>query len=302
MPKEPEHEVVDVERWIRQFPIERYEGSTGPRQFPSTRPGDPLDLWKDRGTWVTSPSHLARIEQVRRRVAREHDLGTAVPTDLILWGGGEPTKPYLTKLGGVPYRPADIPWPVEEDEAPMTFVAQFCFADSGDILPVAPTGDVMLLFFRDEESFYDPADEGAVRIEWYDLGIPKPVSRRKCPEPSFPVPVLHGALCRVNEYPESYELFKRAGHDQPYLFSTTQASRLGGDTFFIQGDPRKRGEGLLCTLNSIIPTEEEYPFINRERPLTPRERERLRFVFGDVGCLYFLIDKKGRVRWTMDCY
>ena len=22
----------------------------------------------------------------------------------------------------------------------------------------------------------------------------------------------------------------------------------------------------------------------------------------DVGCLYFVIDKKGRVRWTMDCH
>ena len=35
----------------------------------------------------------------------------------------------------------------------MTFVAQFCFADSRDILPIAPPGDVMLLFFRDEEAF-----------------------------------------------------------------------------------------------------------------------------------------------------
>jgi hypothetical protein len=29
MPKEREHKVVDVERWIRRFPIERYEERTG---------------------------------------------------------------------------------------------------------------------------------------------------------------------------------------------------------------------------------------------------------------------------------
>ena len=44
MPKRTEHEVVDIERWIRQFPIERYEERSGPRRFPTTKPGHPLDL------------------------------------------------------------------------------------------------------------------------------------------------------------------------------------------------------------------------------------------------------------------
>jgi hypothetical protein len=42
----------------------------------------------------------------------------------------------------------------------LTFIAQFCFADSRDILPVPPPGDVMLLFFRDEQSYHDPGDQG----------------------------------------------------------------------------------------------------------------------------------------------
>ena len=41
-------------------------------------------------------------------------------------GMGEPAKPYLTKIGGVPYRPSDEPWPGQDDEDPMTFFAQFC--------------------------------------------------------------------------------------------------------------------------------------------------------------------------------
>jgi hypothetical protein len=80
MAKQTEHEAVDVERWIRQFPIERYEKTDGPRRFSTTKPGDPLDLWKAQGTRITSPSHLARVEQARRRVARDHDLGHTVPT------------------------------------------------------------------------------------------------------------------------------------------------------------------------------------------------------------------------------
>ncbi len=30
--------------------------------------------------------------------------------------------------------------------------------------------------------------------------------------------------------------------------------------------------------------EEDYPFVNHERSLTRQEQERLRFLFGDVGC------------------
>jgi uncharacterized protein YwqG len=303
MRKSTEHEVVDIEHWINQFPIERYERTGGPRQFSTTRPGDPLDLWKDQGTWITGPSHLARIEQARRRVIREQELGPAVPTDLIVWGVGEPSRPYLTKIGGTPYRPADEPWPGLDDEDPMTFFAQFCLADSSDILPVSPPGDVMLIFFRDEEAFYEVGDEDAFRIEWYNIGIPKPVSTRKCPKPSFPVPKLYGAFYRTNEYPEGGQVFKKAGHNQWYLFDTTQASRIGGESFFIQHDPREDGESILCTLSSIMPSKgEEYPFLNHEKSLSAREEKHFEFVFGDVGCLYFLIDKDGKVRSTMSCY
>ena len=49
-------------------------------------------------------------------------------------------------------------------------------------------------------------------------------------------------------------------------------------------------------------TGEAFPFIDHEKPLSAREVENLKFLFGDVGCLYFLIDNGGGVRWTMDCY
>ena len=103
----------------------------------------------------------------------------------------------------------------------------------------------MLLFFRDEEAFYDPGDDGAVRIEWYDLGIPRLVTRRKCPKPSFPVPKFHGVLCRMNEYPESGDLFEQAGHYQSYLFGTTQASRIGRRD--VLHPERPTGGGRICS-------------------------------------------------------
>lgn len=303
--KKRKHETVDIQHWICEFPIAGFEKKEGPRKFVGfdgkPREDDPIDRWKASGTPITGPAELAPIEQVRRRVRRKHDLGPGVATDLIVWGMGEPAEPYLTKVGGIPYRPADVPWPGLDDEDPMTFFAQFCFADSRDLLPVAPPGDVMLVFFRDEESGYDE-DEEAIRIEWYDLGLPNPVTARKCPKPGFPVPKLYGALHRTKEYPGANPIFRNEGHNGFYYFATTQASRIGGETHFIQDDPRGRGESLLCTLSSLEPSKGAHPFLNHPRPLTERQREKMTFLFGDVGCLYFLIDKKGRVRVASACY
>lgn len=300
------HPEVDFEYWSSVFPIETFQETSGPRKYSSTAKGDPLDLWKPRGAIITSPAHLCNIELVRKQYARTKDLGSPVPVDIFLWSTKPVAKPYLTKLGGVPHRESAKPWPKDANDKPYTFVAQYCFADSKDIISDKIPGEVMLVFFKDAKSMYDPQ---AIHVEWSSMELDSPLTKEKCPAPSFVVPQLSGHIYRTNEYPESRGVFKEEGHAEYYLFPTTQASKIGRETYFIQHDVRGPGEELLCTLNSLHPSKSKWPYIDLEdlpddwnKPDEPYGWGRYRMMFADLGCLYFVIDEHGKVRWSLDSY
>ena len=135
----------------------------------------------------------------------------------------------------------------------------------------------------------------------------------QCPEPSFVVPQLAGHIYRTTEYPDSMDVFEQEGHESFWLFPTTQSTKIGRETFFIQDDPRGPEEELLCALNSIHPasgpSDVKWPFIDLET--LPDDGDKsdnhddwgdYRMMFSDVGCFYFVIDESGRVRWVMDSY
>ncbi len=301
------HPKVNFDHWSSLFPIETFEKTSGPRQYSPTEKGDPIDLWKPSGAIITSPAHLCEIELVRKQYANTKDLGPRVPVDIFLWSIDPPEKPFLTKLGGTPHRESTIPWP-NDNGKPFTFVAQFCFADSRDIVSKKIPGDVMLIFFKDAYG----ADD-SIHVEWSAVELDSPLTSDRCPPPSFTVPQLSGHIYRTNEYPESRDVFEKAGHDQCYLFPTTQSTKIGRETFFIQGDPRGPDDELLCALNSVHPTTyppgAKWPFIGLEtlpedwdKPDDDYQWGRYQMMFGDVGCMYFLIDKRGNVTWTSDCY
>jgi hypothetical protein len=302
------HPKVDLDYWSKIFPLETFEKTSGPRQFDTTKPGDTLDLWKPHGDIITSPAHLCEIELVRKQYAESHDLGPSVPVDIFLWSVDPPEKPFLTKLGGTPHRESTKPWP-SHDGKQYTFVAQFCFADSRDIVSRKLPGDVLLIFFKDANSLYDDS----IHIEWSKIALDSPLTVNECPSPAFTVPQLSGHIYRTNEYPESREVFERAGHYQYYLFPTTQSTKIGRETFFTQHDPRGPGKELLCALNSVHPTAyprgAKWPFIGLEtlpddwnKPDEHYEWGKYRMMFADVGCIYFLIDEKGTVTWSWDSY
>ena len=300
------HLQFDFNKWTSLFPIETFEKTDGPRQFGTTKPGDPLDLWKVGGTPITSPADLCQIELVRHRVGKKHDLGDPVPVDIILWHTGAPTKPYLTKLGGVPHREAAKSWPTDSSGEAYTFVAQFCFLDSKDITQGRLPGDVMLVFFKDAQSCFSGRAE--VQIEWADQDLAQPLLAKDCPKPRFAVPELSAVLYRCNEYPDSGDVFEQEGHSQYYLFATTQSTKIGRETFFIQNDPRRDGKELLCVLNSLMP-QKKWPFVDlpelsadAREPNTHYEWGKYRMMFGDVGCMYFLIDENGNVTCPADSY
>ena len=256
------HPRVDYKHWSEIFPIQTFERTSGPRKFSSTPKDDPLDLWKPHGEIITSPSHLCNVELVRQKYAKTKQLGPLVPVDLILWSSEPAEQPYFTKLGGVPHRESERPWPKDKQGKPYTFVAQFCFSDSKEIISTVIPDDVMLIFFEGPDSYFEPEE---IHIEWSSVDLNSPITAEQCPKPSFVVPQLSAHLYRTNEYPESWDVFEQAGHNQSYLFPVTQASKIGRETFYIQNDAREEGEDLLCTLNSLHPTNSNWPFYRHEK-------------------------------------
>ncbi len=303
------HPRVDFEHWVTLFPMESFQRTEGPRQFSTTGSDDPLDLWKPRGQIITSPSHLCEVELARRQYADVIGPHRSVPVDLFLWSTDPPKEPYLTKLGGVPHRESTKPWPTHDGKT-MTFVAQFCFVDSMDIVSDRLPGEIMLVFFPDADCLFD---QRPIFVEWSSTRLSSPAKADDCPAPSFIVPQLSGHIYRTREYPESQGVFEQAGHDQSYLLATTQATKIGRETFFIQNDPRTPDDELLCTLCSIhpqtYPPGAKWPMIGLESLpddwRLPDEHTgwgRYEMMFADVGCLYFLIDRQGRVKVEWSCY
>lgn len=305
-PTASHHPVVDLEHWASIFPLESFQKTSGPRRFDSSAPDDPVDLWKPHGTMITSPIELCQIELVRREYASTKDLGRAVPVDIFLWSVEPAKHPYLTKLGGIPHRESTKPWPIDASGKPCTFVAQFCFADSRDIISDRVPDDVMLIFFEEAESIY--ARDG-LHIEWSSIHLESPLTSDQCPPPSFPVPELSGVIYRCNESPDSGGIFEQEGHDVYYLFPATQSTKIGRETYYIQHDVRGDGEELLCVLNSVYPSRNNWPFIGLKS--LPKDWDQIRepygwgayqMLFADVGCLYFVIDEDGNVDWSLDSY
>jgi hypothetical protein len=136
-----------------------------------------------------------------------------------------------------------------------------------------------------------------------------------CPHPGFTVPELSGVIYRCNEYPNGRELFRNENIVDWYLVPTTQSTKIGRTTYFIQDDPclfHDDPEGmeveLLCTLNSLEP-KKIWPFVDLETlPADANEPDdhwewgRYRMFLGANGCMYFMIDKNGEVAWACDCY
>ncbi len=93
---------------------------------------------------------LHPFEFINYDAIRQRDLAPkarhckTVPVDLVFWTCRQALNPYLTRVGGTPFRSADKPWP-QKNGVPLTFIGQLCFIDTKDILPKLP-GDLMLVF------------------------------------------------------------------------------------------------------------------------------------------------------------
>ncbi len=132
-----------------------------------------IDEWRERITIsddseievdsTSGPYDVLVLDSAPESSGQECD-----PVDLFVWEIGEPDMRHATKIGGSPYRPAQLPWPTfmaSSGNEPMVFLAQFCFTNQPNIFESLP-GDVMLIFTEGGTFCSNP------HFEWYDFGIP----------------------------------------------------------------------------------------------------------------------------------
>jgi hypothetical protein len=145
------HQRFDVERWKSLFSSEKLRKEARefvesrrkemPDQYPSWSAVEAhVKLMSPGGEIVTSPCQLAIVEQLRAECLDKRCLPT-FPTDVFAFGEGEPQDRRATKVGGLPFWPGERGWPIGGSGEPMSFVAQFCFADSTELFGALP-GDV----------------------------------------------------------------------------------------------------------------------------------------------------------------
>ncbi len=302
------HPLVDIDHWLKVFPIEELRDKQEARlgEYPAWKDKPRSDLRRLLCPIVNSPSDLALIEQLRAPVIDAHNIKEAVPVDLFLWREA-PSEPWLTRIGGVPFRPRKKGWPIDHSTGqPYTFIAQLCFLDSLDILPTRPPGDVLLIYFKDAEAIFDSGD--SVRFEWVTIKDCIPATNEDCPPPAFTTPLLAGTRYRGFEFPGHEELFEAVDCDSSYLLPVSQCTKIGTSTHFIQGYPEIGDDCfLIATLNSVQ-LADRWPLLDVEESLPQPSTDdepygwgRYKMMLGDVGCMYIFLDETGATHWRFDC-
>jgi hypothetical protein len=287
--------MFDVNEWITRYPLSDIEPSS-----------------IGRISSVVGPRDLAVWLQYREQIASGLTPKTEVATDAFVFGIGEPLEPHLTKVGGTPYRPHDSPWPMtlrNGAEKPMTFLAQFCFLESRDILSVP--SDVLLIFCDDE---YFESNE-SLCLEWHNADISERFQAEQIPPTSWSVPQLYGKCVRTIDYPqleqvyadlEPHGIFRRrkllSGHPERLSLDkhvgVFGGTKIGGVPKAARGVEFNPDDRFLCQLSAIQPTKDSpFPFLNHEPALSNREAVNLSMLLVDLGRLYFVLDVHENVHW-----
>jgi hypothetical protein len=302
-----EHPQFNVADWISVFPYDSLFRNDFPKHFDTTPADSPLDLRKPSGTIISTPKDLVQTIQIREVVSKKHKLLETSKSDVFVWGAGAGPKPYLTKIGGIPYRPRELPWPNKKGQ-PYQFVFQIYFGDSKDIIKEPVPGDVMVVFGNGEDFWGGKQDD--ILIEWHKVDEKVTLFESKdVPKPSFYIPELYGCICRIPEYAQSMAAFDLEGHSESYLLDTVQATKIGTETRWIQGNEMKEGEHLLCVFSGPGMSRNPWPVVNvKDFPFDKDFKGyagyqgKLCFELADAGCIYFIRDPKGGIRWEFQCY
>lgn len=257
------HDQLDLDEWVSRLPLESFSPD------------------KLCGRVVVGPSRLAIIEQLRRQLNLEPDAAS-LSCDLFVLSLGSAPKQFITKFGGVPYRPKDKPWPTSQG-SPLQFIAQFCFLDSKDLVPVVP-GDVLLIF---ADRSWDPCNKPNKYFicEWTRYAIPDEELLPQIDAEYTQSLECFGSRVRVRDYQNVAEIAAAAKKKaSPFLMRRHEKSteyiglsrylgmKIGGLPFPKDSQATPRGT-LIASLSTIIPEKDiVYPFYNREEAIPMRSR------------------------------
>jgi hypothetical protein len=278
---------LDIKRWISLFPLARiraeHKGKWGP----------------DQGEFITSPYDLAVVEQLRDEVAAVADLGPSVPTDVFTFCLGEPERRDVTKIGGLPYRPLEKPWPMTSDGVPFTFIAQFNFSDSHDLIGETPA-EILLLFARDEMMLNN--DPESLLWEWQPPIFERLVTKEQIPPPAWQFVTCYGVRHRSIDYVDETDVFEQHKIRRDWEVARFHGTKIGGlPGAVFRYFEYVRGK-LLCTLGSIqYEPDRPYPFVNHPAPLSLSDLHRpdLTLIWGDLGIICIFIDDRGQLTWLV---
>ena len=291
---ERSHPVFDLRYWESQFPL------------------DP-DPRKVKWPW-SSPGRLALREQEIRRVRQAGDLGVAVPADVFAWALMPVVeKPWLTRIGGVPWRPQNKPWPRDRNGVPLLFLGQICFADSSDILPFELPGEVALIFGTGHGGWFSVHKDWA--LEWSPMKIDEPQEIWRCPWNGLLTLNYQGVIHRTVLHPDRHTVdavLESMGYEPCSSGGANMETTLIATTAdFQQGPPFEEGDGntLIAMLSSLYFRGEwpvcDVPACLRMMSGAPGKEvgvdwSPLNFGIGDNGCIYIYRDKNGEYLLGMD--
>lgn len=291
------HERVDIEKWIVIFPLR-----------------DAKDFLA--GPTLSGPGEAAMAEQVKREARKSgRKLGKALPIDLIVWNWGEATSRSVTKVGGLPYRPADRLWPTAESGEPLTFIAQFCFADSRDIRSNLP-GDILLIFGTEPGNYRE-----LMQFEWVTLSNEKLVGQADIPKTAWRIQPCYGSLHRTIEFPDADPDDFEAKSPIDWWARGGAGTKIGGIAgeeydYSIHLDEKESDEpseehrwalsmierektkgDLLCRLDSICPGP-KWPFLNMPEKNWPSDDDVDFFTIGDAGAMDIFLNEDGDITYN----
>jgi hypothetical protein len=276
----------------------------------------PLDCTVGYIPPATSPRGAVYLECLRAQIASRCDLGPSVETDTFVLGWGKSPHRDMTKIDGVPYRPADSEWPVSSDGEPMTFLAQYRFVESTDIIGQLP-GDLLLVFIQDHMLEPDSPQE-FLRFEWHPAGLRDLCVPGALPDPAWMFASCYGVRHRTVDYLQDMPVdlvrqFTPQSTSGDYFFRRRAATfsrvlgmKIGGLPTFpydaYQKETIAPNARLLCSLSSVYPDfGMEYPWVNVREPIVatapPTPEMCLDFMDGFV--LDIWMDDCGDLSWVV---
>jgi len=255
---------------------------------------------------ISGPCEIAVLEQLREMSYADQPGIERVPTDIFIWSRGEASQRTVTKIGGLPFREANIPWPLTPSGNPLTFVAQICFADSRDITPALP-GDILLIFTEAKtykfagKTYYDfmgeAEDDSLLLFEWVMLRDLPLVTAQDIPPTGLHILPCYGTLHRGWDYAQ-VDGFAYPDIEE-YIPPVIEATKIGGICPWL--DEESEGPGTyLCSLRSLdneiyLP----FPFLNVPEPMSWDEWSHCDpLMIGDVGLINLFLKDDGTLRWT----